>query len=179
MMDDESPIGSVEPPLATSLVLVLDCTDMMIDIDEGFAEDAGDDFRGTENNTANAVADGRRHNPLEMRLTGPRKATITHHFEPHLLSTIPPNTITTTTNTTFTMAAFTLTFTPATVSFGRSGYNKDGDDDTKGNKGRSGYNGPDMNFGRSGYNKDGDDDDTKGNKGRSGYNKTGDDDDEQ
>ncbi|KAH7152081.1 hypothetical protein B0J13DRAFT_619662 [Dactylonectria estremocensis] len=78
------------------------------------------------------------------------------------------------------MAAFTLTFAPSSMSFGRSGYNKDGDDsDTKPttNSGRSGYNGPESNYGRSGYNKDGDDDDSTGNKGRSGYNKTDDDDD--
>ena len=67
------------------------------------------------------------------------------------------------------MAAFSKTTTPsACVPYGRSGYNKDGDndDDEKRNKGRSGYN------------KDGDnDDDEKRNMGRSGYNK-GDDDDE-
>lgn len=78
------------------------------------------------------------------------------------------------------MAAFTLTFAPSSMSFGRSGYNKDGDDttDTKPttNSGRSGYNGPEANYGRSGYNKDGDDDDSTGNKGRSGYNRTDDDD---
>ncbi|KAK1482603.1 hypothetical protein CCUS01_04216 [Colletotrichum cuscutae] len=64
-----------------------------------------------------------------------------------------------------TMAAFTLLFTPATAVYGRSGYNKDGDDEEKDNRGRSGYN------------KDGDDDDEGQNKGRSGYNK--DDDDEE
>ncbi|KAJ0299304.1 hypothetical protein COL5a_000619 [Colletotrichum fioriniae] len=64
------------------------------------------------------------------------------------------------------MAAFTLLFTPATAVYGRSGYNKDGDDEEKNDRGRSGYN------------KDGDDDDEGQNKGRSGYNKDGDDDEE-
>lgn len=80
------------------------------------------------------------------------------------------------------MAGFSLTFAPTARDFGRSGYNKDGDDDTtKGNKARSGYSSSDVfvDFGRSGYNKDGDDDDSSKNKGRSGYNKTGDDDDDQ
>ncbi|KAI2608856.1 uncharacterized protein GGS25DRAFT_522035 [Hypoxylon fragiforme] len=62
------------------------------------------------------------------------------------------------------MGAQSFTTVPAIASFGRSGYNKDGDDDDK------------RNFGRSGYNKDGDDDDKK-NFGRSGYNKDGDDED--
>ncbi|KAI5461509.1 hypothetical protein BGZ63DRAFT_424392 [Mariannaea sp. PMI_226] len=70
------------------------------------------------------------------------------------------------------MAGFTLTFAPTSLSYGRSGYNKDGDDsDPKPSCttfGRSGYNGPEADYGRSGYNKDGDDD--EGNKGRSGYN---------
>ncbi|KAK2019605.1 hypothetical protein LZ32DRAFT_653035 [Colletotrichum eremochloae] len=56
------------------------------------------------------------------------------------------------------MAAFTLIFTPTTAVYGRSGYNKDGDDEEK-------------DSGRSGYNKDGNDDDETQNKGRSGYNK--------
>ncbi|WDK12255.1 hypothetical protein CGRA01v4_03535 [Colletotrichum graminicola] len=60
------------------------------------------------------------------------------------------------------MAAFTLIFTPTTAVYGRSGYNKDGDDEEK-------------DSGRSGYNKDGNDDDETQNKGRSGYNKDGDD----
>ena len=51
------------------------------------------------------------------------------------------------------------------VAYGRSGYNKDGDDDEKDK-----YL---INFGRSGYNKDGDDDENNKfrNFGRSGYNK--------
>ncbi|KAH6686184.1 hypothetical protein F5X68DRAFT_232348 [Plectosphaerella plurivora] len=61
------------------------------------------------------------------------------------------------------MAGFTLLFAPTSAVFGRSGYNKDGDEEGQ-NKGRSGYN-------------KGDDDDEGQNKGRSGYNK-GDDDDE-
>ncbi|KAI1746192.1 hypothetical protein F4680DRAFT_463464 [Xylaria scruposa] len=70
------------------------------------------------------------------------------------------------------MAAFTLSSCPETLSFGRSGYNKDGDnEDSKLCFGRSGYNKDGDNdekrcFGRSGYNKDGDDED----QGRSGYN---------
>jgi hypothetical protein len=60
------------------------------------------------------------------------------------------------------MAAYSLMFTPTTTVYGRSGYNKDGDEEEN-------------NKGRSGYNKDGDDDDDQ-NKGRSGYNK---DDDEE
>ena len=57
------------------------------------------------------------------------------------------------------MAACT-SFTPATIVYGRSGYNKDGDneDDRR-------------NYGRSGYNKTGDDEDDGKNYGRSGYNK--------
>ncbi|KXH43344.1 hypothetical protein CNYM01_03073 [Colletotrichum nymphaeae SA-01] len=66
-----------------------------------------------------------------------------------------------------TMAAFTLLFTPATAVYGRSGYNKDGDDEEKNDRGRSGYN------------KDGDDDDEGQNKGRSGYNKDGDDEEDK
>ncbi|EXK45356.1 hypothetical protein FOXG_19552 [Fusarium oxysporum f. sp. lycopersici 4287] len=85
-------------------------------------------------------------------------------------------------STTFTMAAFTLTFAPTTRSFGRSGYNKDGDDsDSKptNNRGRSGYNEPEEgDSGRSGYNGPEDDDSSKGNKGRSGYNGPSDNDDE-
>ncbi|KAF5674684.1 hypothetical protein FCIRC_7674 [Fusarium circinatum] len=85
-------------------------------------------------------------------------------------------------STTFTMAAFTLTFAPTTRSFGRSGYNKDGDDsDSKptNNRGRSGYNDPEEgDSGRSGYNGPEDDDSSKGNKGRSGYNGPSDNDEE-
>ncbi|KAF5604595.1 hypothetical protein FPCIR_805 [Fusarium pseudocircinatum] len=85
-------------------------------------------------------------------------------------------------STTFTMAAFTLTFAPTTRSFGRSGYNKDGDDsDSKptNNRGRSGYNEPEGgDSGRSGYNGPEDDDSSKGNKGRSGYNGPSDNDEE-
>ncbi|KAL0779672.1 hypothetical protein CaCOL14_004156 [Colletotrichum acutatum] len=65
------------------------------------------------------------------------------------------------------MAAFTLMFTPATAVYGRSGYNKDGDDEEKNDRGRSGYN------------KDGDDDEEGQNKGRSGYNKDGDDEEDK
>ncbi|KAG8669080.1 hypothetical protein FPOAC1_008468 [Fusarium poae] len=79
------------------------------------------------------------------------------------------------------MAAFTLTFAPSTRSFGRSGYNKDGDDsDSKptNSRGRSGYNDPEEgDSGRSGYNGPDDDDNSQGNKGRSGYNGPSDDDD--
>ncbi|KAH7192291.1 uncharacterized protein B0J16DRAFT_380179 [Fusarium flagelliforme] len=79
------------------------------------------------------------------------------------------------------MAAFTLTFAPTTRSFGRSGYNKDGDDsDSKptNGRGRSGYNEPEEgDSGRSGYNGPDDDDNAQGNKGRSGYNGPSDDDD--
>jgi hypothetical protein len=60
------------------------------------------------------------------------------------------------------MAAFTLMFVPTAAVYGRSGYNKDGDDEEN-------------NKGRSGYNKDGEDEDDQ-NRGRSGYNK---DDDEE
>ncbi|KAF5622501.1 hypothetical protein F52700_10473 [Fusarium sp. NRRL 52700] len=84
--------------------------------------------------------------------------------------------------TPYTMAAFTLTFAPTTRSFGRSGYNKDGDDsDSKptNNRGRSGYNEPEEgDSGRSGYNGPEDDDSSKGNKGRSGYNGPSDNDEE-
>ncbi|KAK1482211.1 hypothetical protein CTAM01_13664 [Colletotrichum tamarilloi] len=79
---------------------------------------------------------------------------------------LPPTQHTKPTNST-TMAAFTLLFTPATAVYGRSGYNKDGDDEEKDNRGRSGYN------------KDGDDDDEGQNKGRSGYNKDGDDEEDK
>ena len=75
------------------------------------------------------------------------------------------------------MAAFAFTSCPETVSFGRSGYNKNGgNDDDRRNFGRSGYNKGGDNeddrtlFGRSGYNKDGDNDDERRNSGRSGYN---------
>ncbi|KZL82097.1 hypothetical protein CI238_06777 [Colletotrichum incanum] len=64
------------------------------------------------------------------------------------------------------MAGFTLIFTPTTAVYGRSGYNKDGDDEEN-------------DSGRSGYNKDGNDDDETQNKGRSGYNKDGDDEDDK
>lgn len=67
------------------------------------------------------------------------------------------------------MAAFRTISTPsACVPYGRSGYNKDGDNDEDEKR----------NMGRSGYNKDGgDDEEEKRNMGRSGYNK-GDDEDE-
>ncbi|KAI0865789.1 hypothetical protein F4860DRAFT_526205 [Xylaria cubensis] len=88
-------------------------------------------------------------------------------------STIQPSTHQrSSTSTTIAMAAFTLSSCPETLSFGRSGYNKDGDnEDSKLCFGRSGYNKDGDNdeklcFGRSGYNKDGDDED----QGRSGYN---------
>ncbi|KAF6808431.1 hypothetical protein CPLU01_00336 [Colletotrichum plurivorum] len=64
------------------------------------------------------------------------------------------------------MAGYTLIFTPATASYGRSGYNKDGDDEEN-------------DKGRSGYNKDGNDEEEGQNKGRSGYNKDGDDEEEK
>ncbi|KAF4942102.1 hypothetical protein CGCF245_v000840 [Colletotrichum fructicola] len=68
---------------------------------------------------------------------------------------------------TITMAGFTLMFTPTAAVYGRSGYNKDGDEEEN-------------NKGRSGYNKDGnDDDDDDKNKGRSGYNKDGDDEEDK
>ncbi|OTA67374.1 hypothetical protein K449DRAFT_430588 [Hypoxylon sp. EC38] len=63
------------------------------------------------------------------------------------------------------MAGFTSTSASQMANFGRSGYNKDGDnEDNKRNFGRSGYNKDDSDddkksFGRSGYNKDGDDED--------------------
>ncbi|KAI0491079.1 hypothetical protein F4859DRAFT_508868 [Xylaria cf. heliscus] len=65
------------------------------------------------------------------------------------------------------MAAFALSSCPETLSFGRSGYNKDGDNEDG-----------QRCFGRSGYNKDGDNDDEKRCFGRSGYNKDGDDEDQ-
>ncbi|KAG9252323.1 uncharacterized protein F5Z01DRAFT_676202 [Emericellopsis atlantica] len=75
-----------------------------------------------------------------------------------------------------TMAAFTLDAAPITRDFGRSGYNKDDDDATKGNKGRSGFScRPEANANKSllaggrGGNARGDDKDDK-NGGRSGYN---------
>ncbi|KAF4411910.1 hypothetical protein CFRS1_v001935 [Colletotrichum fructicola] len=49
------------------------------------------------------------------------------------------------------MAGFTLMFTPTAAVYGRSGYNKDGDEEEN-------------NKGRSGYNKDGNDDDDDKNK---------------
>ena len=74
------------------------------------------------------------------------------------------------------MAAFTLSSAPAVRNFGRSGYNKDDDDTTKGNKGRFTEYSSDttalLDFGRSGYNKDDEDGKPKKNddEGRSGYN---------
>lgn len=71
------------------------------------------------------------------------------------------------------MAAFTTPSYPQTTLFGRSGYNKDDDDNTNKatvDQGRSGYNEPLVNAGRSGYNRNGGDDDGNGNGGRSGYN---------
>ncbi|KAI2470280.1 hypothetical protein F4781DRAFT_430506 [Annulohypoxylon bovei var. microspora] len=66
------------------------------------------------------------------------------------------------------MAGFTSTnSTTQMANFGRSGYNKDGDnEDDKRNFGRSGYNKDDSDddkkcFGRSGYNKDGDEEDSR------------------
>ncbi|KAI1214819.1 uncharacterized protein F4807DRAFT_455270 [Annulohypoxylon truncatum] len=65
------------------------------------------------------------------------------------------------------MAGFTFTSTSQMANFGRSGYNKDGDnEDNKRNFGRSGYNKDDSDddkkcFGRSGYNKDGDEEDSR------------------
>lgn len=75
------------------------------------------------------------------------------------------------------MAAFTLTFTPTALSFGRSGYNKDGNDSDSNNRsGRSGYNEPEfVDSGRSGYNGPSEDD-SQADKGRSGYNGPSDDD---
>ncbi|CAJ2508234.1 Uu.00g094200.m01.CDS01 [Anthostomella pinea] len=66
------------------------------------------------------------------------------------------------------MAGFTFTTSsPSIMNFGRSGYNKDGDNEDDGMR---------LNFGRSGYNKDGDnEDDGFRLSGRSGYNKDGDD----
>ncbi|KAK0375234.1 hypothetical protein CLIM01_07409 [Colletotrichum limetticola] len=94
-----------------------------------------------------------------------------HHQQPiylafHQKLNFLQHTHTKPTNST-TMAAFTLLFTPATAVYGRSGYNKDGDDEEKDSRGRSGYN------------KDGDDDDEDQNKGRSGYNKDGDDEEDK
>ncbi len=79
------------------------------------------------------------------------------------------------------MAALTFTtFGTETVSYGRSGYNKGGNnEDDRRNFGRSGYNKDGSSddeqqllFGRSGYNKDGNGDDKDGlrDSGRSGYN---------
>lgn len=61
------------------------------------------------------------------------------------------------------MASITSCLCSSPVVYGRSGYNKDGDDDKCRSQGRSGYNDPNgdgagRNQGRSGYNK-GDDDD--------------------
>ncbi|KXJ92639.1 hypothetical protein Micbo1qcDRAFT_202850 [Microdochium bolleyi] len=69
------------------------------------------------------------------------------------------------------MAAFTFTtYTQAPVARGRSGYNKDGEDEE--DKFR--------NSGRSGYNKDGEDEEDKlRNSGRSGYNKDGEDEEDK
>ncbi|KAI1490353.1 hypothetical protein F5X96DRAFT_669805 [Biscogniauxia mediterranea] len=66
------------------------------------------------------------------------------------------------------MAAFTLATCSETMSFGRSGYNKDGDNEDG-----------QRCFGRSGYNKDGDNEDGLRCFGRSGYNKDGDDENDQ
>ncbi|KAI1814507.1 hypothetical protein GGS20DRAFT_585403 [Poronia punctata] len=64
------------------------------------------------------------------------------------------------------MAGLALSSHSEPINFGRSGYNKDGDnEDGK------------RCFGRSGYNKDGDDEDGQRCFGRSGYNKDGDDED--
>jgi hypothetical protein len=63
------------------------------------------------------------------------------------------------------MAGMTSFTTRSPVAYGRSGYNKDGDDEEDKKC---------INFGRSGYNKDGDDDEEDKkfvNFGRSGYNK--------
>ena len=74
------------------------------------------------------------------------------------------------------MAAFTLDAAPITRDFGRSGYNKDDDDATKGNKGRAGYSRrPEANANKSllpgGRGGHGRGDDKGGeNGGRSGYN---------
>ncbi|KAI5924736.1 hypothetical protein F4810DRAFT_709311 [Camillea tinctor] len=62
------------------------------------------------------------------------------------------------------MAAFAFNASSSNMSFGRSGYNKDGDNE-------DGL----RSFGRSGYNKDGDNEDGLRCYGRSGYNKDGDD----
>ncbi|KAI1458411.1 hypothetical protein F4805DRAFT_456752 [Annulohypoxylon moriforme] len=65
------------------------------------------------------------------------------------------------------MAGFAPIAAPQMANFGRSGYNKDGDnEDNKRNFGRSGYNKDDSDddkrcFGRSGYNKDGDEEDSR------------------
>ncbi|KAI6785061.1 uncharacterized protein J7T54_008155 [Emericellopsis cladophorae] len=73
------------------------------------------------------------------------------------------------------MAAFTLDAAPITRDFGRSGYNKDDDDATKGNKGRASYSRrPESNANKSflaGGRGHGRGDDKGGeNGGRSGYN---------
>ncbi|KAF5505988.1 hypothetical protein CGCS363_v005199 [Colletotrichum siamense] len=91
----------------------------------------------------------------------PTLLTYTTPFQP-LTPTTPP----TQTLITITMAGFTLMFTPTAAVYGRSGYNKDGDEEEN-------------NKGRSGYNKDGNDDDDDKNKGRSGYNKDGDDEEDK
>ncbi|KHE87370.1 hypothetical protein GE21DRAFT_8140, partial [Neurospora crassa] len=72
------------------------------------------------------------------------------------------------------MAVMGSSTTRYPVAYGRSGYNKDGDDEEKDKKNL-------INFGRSGYNKDGDDDEENKfrNFGRSGYNKGDDGDDEE
>lgn len=72
------------------------------------------------------------------------------------------------------MAVTGSSTTRCPVVYGRSGYNKGGDDEEKDKKNL-------INYGRSGYNKDGDDDeDSKfSNFGRSGYNKGDDGDDEE
>ena len=69
------------------------------------------------------------------------------------------------------MAVFNMTcFAQNPVVYGRSGYNKDGEDEE--DKYR--------NQGRSGYNKDGEDEEDKcRNSGRSGYNKDGEDEEDK
>ncbi|KAI2621630.1 hypothetical protein GGR54DRAFT_646925 [Hypoxylon sp. NC1633] len=94
----------------------------------------------------------------------PKRATA-FPISASLLSSHPSTIISV--SSTITMGAVTFTTVPKMANQGRSGYNKDGDDeDDK------------RNFGRSGYNKDGDDEDNKRSFGRSGYNKDGDDEDD-
>ncbi|KAI1150800.1 hypothetical protein F4825DRAFT_452139 [Nemania diffusa] len=118
-------------------------------------------------NNDNKNSNNTQHDPnsknVENKLLLGNPSTI-HSSLYQLSSTNPP----------IAMAAFALSSCPETLSFGRSGYNKDGDnEDDKRCFGRSGYNKDGENddekrcFGRSGYNKDGDD---ENDKGRSGYN---------